>query len=290
MPSGSHGGSSGSHSSGGSSFGGGGSSFGGGSGRSMPPSPMHFRWRGNRYYISGGKASTIRLFFIFGAFLMFLCLACVASFFSAKQDIQKIVTDQAYYINMIEYAEEHPEYQKEGEITGRFYKEDVDRWYITYSLPTMAGGTLKGYTFSVYSTEDMRKSEFQVGTKIILAVDNPHVNILTDSINMEYKNIPLENDGEYLQAIRSRNSSIIFACIFGAVSITLIVIGFSKIKKEAQNEDDLGKAFSSSDTVAGKILGSQNEEQKPKHCIYCGNYVGDEEKKCPSCGSRRFKK
>ena len=289
MPSGSHGGSSGSHSSGGSSFGGGGSSFGG-SGRSSPPSPMHFRWRGNSYYISGGKASTIRFFFVFGVFLLFFGLACVASFFSAKETIQKIVTDQAYYINMIEYAEEHPEYQKEGEITGRFYNEDVDRWYITYSLPTMAGGILKGYTFSVYSTEDMKKPEFQVGQPLTLAVDNPNVNILTDSINMEYKNIPLENDGEYLQAIRSRNSSIIIACVFGAVAITLIVVGFVKIKKEAQNEAELGKVTAGNSVLGNNGSSQKANEQKPRHCVYCGNYVSDEDKKCPSCGSRKFKK
>ena len=104
MPSGSHGGGGGSHSSGGSSSGGGswGGSHGGG-GRS--PSPMHIRWGGRRYYISSGKASTIRILFSIALFLCFFTAVCIFGVVSTNQYIKKIETDHAYYVNMIEYAE-----------------------------------------------------------------------------------------------------------------------------------------------------------------------------------------
>lgn len=292
MPSGSHGGGGGSHSSGGSSSGGGswgGSSSGGG----RSHSPMYIRWRGSRYYISSGKASTIRTLFSVALFLCFFVAVCVFAVVSTNHYITKIETDRIYYIQMIEYAEEHTEYQKEGEITGRFYNEDFEKWYITYSIPygNYQQFDLDGYTFSVYTTEDMKKPEFQVGKKLIFAVDNPDVDMFTDSINMEYKNIPLENDGEYVYNVRSRNSTIGVVCALVAIIVTLVTIAIVKIKKSVQNEDNLGKQISTilAETKANNKNNEQTE-QKPKQCIYCGNYLDESDKKCPSCGSRRFKR
>ena len=127
MPSGSHGGGGGSHSSGGSSSGGGSWGGGGHGGGGRSPSPMHIRWRGNRYYISSGKASTIRMLFSIALFLCFFTAVCIYSVVSTNQYITKIETDRVYYIDMIEYAEQHTEYQKEGKITGRFYNEDFEK-------------------------------------------------------------------------------------------------------------------------------------------------------------------
>jgi len=290
MPSGSHGGSSGSHSSGGSSGGGSWGGSGGSGGSYRPPSPMYIRWHSRRYYVPATKASSIRTLFSISLFLLFFALATIMALVSNNQYIDKIKTDREYYIQMIDYAIENPEYQKVGWITDKFYNEDCGKWYITYALHTRSGGTLHGYTYSVYTLDDMSKQEFQVGEDIVLAVNNKDVDMFTDSINMAYKDIPLEADGEYLQMLSSNKTIIAVECALGAGIIVMIVVAILLIKNNAQDEEKLGKITSSTTMLGKEAVATTPQVKKDKTCVYCGSFVSEEDKQCSSCGSRKFKR
>ncbi|MBQ3047706.1 MAG: hypothetical protein IJD48_01680 [Clostridia bacterium] len=293
MPSGSHGGSSGSHRSGGSS---GGGSFGGGSrggsngfgGSYSSSRPMYIGWHSKRYYIPAKKASSIRTLFSVSFALLFFALAIITVLVSNNKYINKIKTDREYYIQMIDYAIENPEYQKVGWITDRFYNRDCDKWYITYALRTKTGETLHGYTFSVYTIDDISKKEFQVRQSIVLAVNNKDVDMFTDSINMGYKDIPLEADGEYLKYIEANKITIAVECVLGACIVVLVAIAISLIKKNAQDEGNLGEITSNTTMLGEAVATTQQVKKSKKTCIYCGCFVSEEDKQCPSCGARKF--
>lgn len=270
MPSGSHGGGGGSH---GGGFGGG-SHFGGGhrsSGSSRRgPTPLRIWFFGHRYYVPAEKTSALRglfaAFFILVLFGFMSTLGLIAS----NDKIDKIKADNAYYISMISYATAHPDYQVTGKITGKFRNDDCGKWYLTYSIETANGGTLEGYTYSVYSINEIE--QFVVGDDILLAIDSIPVTMRTDSINMDYINIPLENDGEYVGAKNSKRTAMIMTIACFGASVVVAVLTFIKAKKSMKlNELEKEKASSQDESV--------------KRCKYCGSKQNPEDTKCPNCGA-----
>lgn len=272
MPSGSHGGGGGSH---GGGFGGG-SHFGGGhrsSGSSRRgPTPLRIWFFGHRYYVPAEKTSALRgLFTAFFVLILFGFMSTLG-LIAAKDQVKKIEDDNAYYINMINYATTHPDYQITGKITGKFRNDDCGKWYLTYSIETANGGTLEGYTYSVYSINEI--DQFVVGDNILLAVDSIPVTMRTDSINMDYINIPLENDGEYVGAKNSKRTAMIMTIACFGASVVVAVLTFIKAKKSMKlNELEKEKASSP----------AQNESVK--RCKYCGSKQNPDDTKCPNCGA-----
>ena len=273
MPSGSHGGGGGSH---GGGFGGG-SHFGGGhrsSGSSSRrgPAPIRIWFFGHRYYVPAEKTSAIRGLVITFFVLILFGFMSTLGLIAAKDQVEKIESDHTYYVNMINYATAHPDYQVTGKITGKFRNDDCGKWYLTYSLKTGNNQTLEGYTYSVYSIEEI--DQFVIGNDILLAVDSNPVTMQTDSINMDYINIPLNNDGEYIGAKNSKRTSIIMTIAFFGGSVVVAVLTFLKAKKSMKlNELEKEKASPL----------AQNENVK--RCKYCGSKQNPQDTKCPNCGA-----
>ena len=272
MPSGSHGGGGGSH---GGGFGGG-SHFGGGhssSGSSRRgPTPIRIWMFGHRYYVPAEKTSAIRglvtAFFVLILFGFMSTLGLIA----AKEQVEKIEADNSYYINMIAYATSHPEYQITGKITGKHRNDECGKWYLTYSLETANGGILEGYTYSVYSSDEI--NQFVVDDDILLAVDSIPVTMRTDSINMEYINIPLDNDGEYIGAKNSKTTATVMTIACFGASVVIAVLTFIKAKKSMKlNELEKEKAS------------SIPQDEGVKRCKYCGSKQNPQDTKCPNCGA-----
>ncbi len=279
MPSGSHGGGGGSHFSGGSSFGGGGSrggSSGGGGGR--PRGPMRFHIGHHYFIISEGRAGFLSFLTALMFMAIFLIVTLSITLGVSDKAINKIKVDRAYYLDMIEYAELHNEYLVNGEVTDRFYNEDCDRWYVTYKINYQENGvdkTLNGYTFSVYTSEAIRS--IRVGDSMQLAVNSNPITSNTDSINVDYKNIPLTDDGEYIKCINGKKISItiisiasvvVAGCIAGAI---LIVIK-SKQKQQAKVAEEKAKELA-------------EEKRLNRRCPYCSGKLSPDDKKCPNCGA-----
>lgn len=124
MPSGSHGGGGGSH---GGGFGGG-SHFGGGhrgSGSSRRgPTPLRIWFFGHRYYVPAEKTSALRG--LVSVFVILLLFGIISTFMlvSANNQIEQIEVDHTYYVKMINYATTHPDFQKTGKITDKFYNSN----------------------------------------------------------------------------------------------------------------------------------------------------------------------
>ena len=279
MPSGSHGGSSGSHGGfrggGGSSFGGGGFRRSGSSGHVTPRGPRHIRWFGGRtIIISTGRQNLLS----FIAFFVVCCIMCaVAGFSSAsttKSDLVMIEEEQRYYLSMVSDAEADPDLQTTGKVTGVFYKQEYEKYYITYEFYS-GSATYSGYTFSIYTLESAPKK----GTEILLAIDDEVIDSSTDSVPMDYKNYTLEDDGEYmmLKERLSYNRAIGFGGIAGVILLVggaVLVVATAK-KKEAEEKAETEK----------KEEEKQQEEERKKYCQYCGSKVNPEDVTCGQCGA-----
>lgn len=281
MPSGSHRCSPGGHSSGGSSMGGGRNSNNWGGGRNSSSSSRMsgnytFHFFGKTYSTSHNNKITSTILSVLFLFIFFAIMG-LTFLFDGKADIKVSKVDREYYLQMIEYAEEHPEFQKEGVVTGRFYNDDADKWYFEYAIDYV--GTdgliheLKGYTFSVYTFAEI--SEVVVGDRLIFAVNNKDVNELTDSINMDYKDIPLSADGTYVSAKTTVKVGI--GCLIA--SCIILVIGIFAIAKTCKKE------------LVEVATTKSSEKDKINSCEYCGRIFKDNETYCSSCGAaRRYNK
>ena len=294
MPSGSHRGSRGSHSSGGSRSS---SSFGGSRGGSHRSSfsssssrrssygggyysgphhhrPFRVRW-GGRYYVYSDGATVgiaVLVFAIIFAFIFMRVGAIDVNYY--KQELTKIEEDYDYYQDMIQYAENNRDrgYIVEGEVVDKFYNEDAGKYYIVYKVDVPDSMfDLQGYTYSVYTLEET--SNFRRGESIEIAVDTVPVTSQTDSINVDYKNTTLEDDGEYVitknNLTKARLQKWISVVVFIGLIVLLVYITWKKKKPEESSE--------------------KKEEAKVESttykCAYCGSTYSKTRAKCPSCGA-----
>ena len=278
MPSGSHGGGGGGSHFGGSS---GGSHFGGGSGRHFGGSyyhgprrpgraPIHFHFfyfGGRRYSVASDDRSNI-FGMIFGCIIcLFFAVVMGFSIGSATNSVKKIENDYLYYQDMIAYAEEHTEYQVTANVQTFFENEDCGKYYVTYYFYTASSQRVDGYTFSIY-TYNQAKTIKQNGT-ILLAVDEYPVTTQTDSINMDYKNLPLSEDGEYQVAKGQIRTNIIIEVAIVGVFALLVVLTIRQIKQNVEQVPE----------------GSQPKTSKKYICTYCGAKLKETDTTCPKCGS-----
>lgn len=281
MPSGSHGGSSGSHSSGGSSFGG--HSSRGGSSRSFgsgPRGPRRFRWGGRVYVLTDKHASRFSAFMsgiiisIFFAIIGFIILMSTNSY------LKKIETDYYYYQDMISYAESHHEYLKTGYVTDHFYNYDCEKWYYTYKIARddASGSWLEGYTYSCYTREEIKN--IKIGSEIRIAVNSSYVTDKTDSIPLDYKNMPLSRDGEYVDNLGQKRIAILLLVISGSCCTLFIGLEIRLVVKHKQLEHEFPTENTSSTS------NQTNSTKVFKKCAYCGKVAKDENAHtCPHCGA-----
>lgn len=281
MPSGSH------MTSGGSHFHGGGASHSGSSSHSsssthVQSGPM-FIWLGRRRVQVPARYSFLMAFIPF-LFIVALCLLLVGGFSlqSNLSQLRKIEADRSYYLSMIEYAEENPEYVVTGTIYDVYYNEDCDRWFFMYEIPyTNSDGSLFGETFCVYSQYEIAR--FHISDAIQIAVNSPTITETTDSIPMDYKNIPLEKDGEFLQTMTSRNVSIGLICGGGAAFLLIVALAsllVVKVKAEERNK-------STSPIVSGQEnkKPSQSGKRQPHKTANFDDPFAKDYFKCPNCGA-----
>jgi len=273
MPSGSHGGSMGSHSSGGASFGGGRSSGGGYRNGHHRRGPRIFIIGRSRYYLPTVWNTRFSAIISFLPIALFFLIFAVIAIFSGATTKNDILVDYYYYQDMIAKAEANPEFIVEGEITDLFYNDDCGKWYYTYSFLDDEGFPVNGYTYSVYTREEIR--EFTIGQNIMLAVNMAKINQLTDSIPMDYKYIPIENDGEYAQAQTIHTIGIVCTAVCSVTIVGLavaLVLIFVKCKQPATGE-----------AIDGEKTGGL------RNCAYCGALLNESETRCKHCGAKTIK-
>ena len=267
MPSGSHGGSRGSHSSGGARSGG--SSYG-----SRGSSSRNYK----RVFIIGGVAYGLpavwntrynRLSTLVSLFAFFLFISIMV-IVAGTSSIDNIKVDYMYYDDMIAQAETDNRYIVEGVITDKSLGEG-GKWFFDYVFPADDGWNVPGYTYSIYTYEEIKN--FSIGETILLATNSINTTWETDSIPLVCKGVSYEQDGSYAEALTLRNCGIGFTCTFAA-GIVLVIVGQILIVKKH------------------KTLSPQEEKslsaftKKTRVCSYCGSALADSDMRCRSCGAK----
>jgi len=283
MPSGSHfGGGGGSHFGGGSS---GGSHFGGSSSggsryngpRQPGRYPIHYVYymRGGRRYAINMSSSSHVLYRIFCIVCIFFCIFSFLLAWETSSDLEKVKSDYQYYQDMINYALTENEngnsnYLVDGIIISKYKNDTSDgKWYITYYFLTPDNERVEGYTYSIYTYEQVKNVHpYDI---IELAVDSDPITTETDSINLDYKDIPLTQDGEYVHNKKVNIFSIAIGIVTFGLSILMFVL---MIKNKKKNSEEVALKGEMGDTPVYKYV-----------CTYCGAKLRETDSTCPHCGS-----
>ena len=293
MPSGSHGGHSGSH--GGSHHS---SSHHSSGSRSVSRSrrPMHFYIGRTRYVVRSGASAFVSFLVIIMFFAIFGIFTSWALKSSADSTLKEIKADYIYYQNMISKANENPDKLViDGTVVSKFYNSAADKWYVTYFFIADDGMRVEGYTFSVYTAEEA--FNFSVGDSIKLAVDGYPTNSLTDSIPLDYADMPIEQDGEYMTFAGQRNGArtamIVCGSAIGGIIVLSIVIMFTnKVKVQEENiQSQKKQTFQQSkpETFDEDLNADELLKQKHKYCEFCGAEMERGQMRCGKCRSKQLK-
>lgn len=273
MPSGGHGGGGGSHFGGG---GRGGLSGGGGNGGFRRNVPMAFWFFGRRYYLPLAVSNAVRTLLALTFIGVWTFFIFFASLKEDKGKINTIIYNRNRYISMIEFAKEEPSFRAEGTITAVKYNADAQKYYLLYRIPYSGSyGYLEGFTYSVYSSEDIKS--FHVGQTLTFAVDEPTIFPNTDSINFGYENIPLSADGEYANLKKDVVYTSILCSVLGAATLAVFGVAVYKIVKNAKEKQEAKEcALSETDFTGEKVI----------RCAYCGSVLPNGRGTCPNCGAK----
>jgi hypothetical protein len=227
MPSGSH---SGGHGGGGGSHfsGRGSSSRGGGGGR-------RYGRGGGRFFFGYGQATSI--FFILFVFALMAAIAFSSIAGLSKEKVGIIEADYMYYQDIIEDANESAEsgdtsYIVEGTVVSKKQNTDTEKWYVTYYFLDGDGHKVYGYTYSVYTWDVVK--DMDPGDTILLAVDSNPITQDTDSINLDYADMTLEDDGEYVVYLNNYKTYNTLSIVLYVASAMLIVVGIIARKKKEE--------------------------------------------------------
>lgn len=290
MPSGSRGGGFGGHSGGG----GGGRSHGSSSGGHYHSRPVRYRngravhiYRFGRttYYMPTGtsnRISTLLTFFFIGLFIAFFV---GVMFFGEISTVNMIQDDYNYYQEMIDTG-----YRVDGVPINYYYDDDSEKYYVTYYFYTTDNPyhiySVKGYTFSVY-TKEQAKAIVDSG-EIDLVVDENPVTRYADSINLDYGEMPIEQDGAYVQAVKSKN--IMLCVLIGVVAIdAVLIISYifslrKNLVKDTGEDQEITKNNSMFNEINEETKNPFQQTKKPKKCAYCGSSIKPDQTRCDNCG------
>ena len=165
-------------------------------------------------------------------------------------------------------------------VKDKFYNQSAGKWYVTYVFKTTDGSEwVEGYTYSVY--DNTEAYAFVIGQNIELAVNSNPITTDTDSIPTDYKNMPLEKDGEYTNTKKSISGSRIgyVLCFAGTIGLIVLAVRLEiKAKKDEKLEKDAERQFEL-DRDAAK------EKAKTHFCPYCGSKMPADIHTCPNCGA-----
>lgn len=291
MPSGSRGGGGGGHS-GGSSGGGrsGGSHFGGGSRSRLVKGVRNGRTvvfigtGANRRYISNKLFDVVTMLRVLITFAVFFAIPIIMIISSINGQLEKIKEDYSYYQNMIEVADSMENQNVDGyiiygTITGKDLKYD-NKYYLTYSFEAKDGSIVdNGYTFSTYTFEEV-KDLIPGVSQIKLALETNQSNEYTDSIDYNYKYTTLEDDGEYTQITKNKQTLETYLIVLISATVVCLIIMavilIKGLKKEKSETQELNA--NTSRTI-------QETPRKEMHCRYCGSIVLDGKTSCDNCGA-----
>ncbi|MBQ8451719.1 MAG: hypothetical protein IJ538_02970 [Clostridia bacterium] len=305
--------------------GGGGGHFSGGhggfsSGR-VHIAPHSFIFFGRPLRLFSGLGSAIAVFSIFLIISAAVTIFGALKINSAKSEILTMEKDAVEYQEIIERAEAHSLdnsvysdygiyvltniqlefshksynshtgkkvdiYEDQNSLKYSLYADsDVFRdgvsWYFIDFLINDGSVVLNGSTYTQYS-----QNQIQSMTSLRLAYHSTGSS--TDVINADYK---LTDNQQYLSAFDNKavgEKMVVFGIVFGVIAILVIILLGIKFSKKAKLEQ-LKKEAEIEQTKARTEQEKAKLKEINRVCEYCGSLVPDGERKCPACGSSKFK-
>ncbi|MBO5229442.1 MAG: hypothetical protein J6B20_01435 [Clostridia bacterium] len=268
-----------------------------GGSRSFGGSRAHIpsmRWRphttvifGRPVYFGAGRAKAVSLLSILITIAIVAAVMLGLGWYSQEEDLKVIREDYAYYQAMAQYAADNDAYQTTGEVYDFEQYELGGKCCIFYRFDTSSGNTVEGYSFYVYNIEDV---EYMLDNGVTLAISSKNTNITmsTDSIPLDYKDMALRDDAEYLDYAEQRDTMRLatIAVGVGAVVMILISAAVSVTAKKATKEQIEETAQAKSGTQNNQ----QNKTETPAgawRCAYCNTLNDSSKEQCDGCGASR---
>lgn len=249
--------------------------------------PRVYSVAGRSYRLTPKRQSSFSLLAMLVFFMVILSIVGGVIMNNANKDISVIKSDFEKYHSMIEYAENNPEYLVEGKVTGIYTDEGFTKYYYTYEFETATGAKVEGYTFYLYTLENLKSLNIAKNSPVTLAVDTSPITLSTDSIPLDFKNFNLEDDEEYTKAQSSSKTGkmmlSICASVGGVGLIVAIIVFFTSKKSEKEQPQTVTDTASNSSNPSINL--SQNS--KSNVCNYCGARLGSNDTNCKNCGAPR---
>jgi len=239
--------------------------------------------RANRRYISDGIYSVITLLGFIAFFLLFSLFGTFMNLNQINGDIKIIEEDFLHYQDMIEDAEYKESqgisgYIIYGTVESRYRSLNSDKWYLTYRFVADDGSIVdNGYTYSTYTWEQVK--DISAGDPILLALEYAPSNRYTDSIDMDFKNKTIEDDGDYIALLEEKQSTTGICVTIGIVILGIVVICVVLWKKNSKKVDE------EATTSTGTQTYQAPEQPKKNYCRYCGSVVPNGKTSCDNCGA-----
>lgn len=234
----------------------------------------HLHTGGSGASINLSQKSSKLIFLGVALFLIGIFIFATSALISTQKDnLKTCESSYTHYQNMITVAENDSRYKRQGEILAIKYDMDFQLWYIEYGVYFSIledTPTIKASTFAMY--DDIEIQKFHIGDYINIAVESMHISEFTDSINMDYASVALEDDPEY-SYIKTQNiiSNIIRIILIIALLIVAVITIKTAISKPKEQPQTLNNTPSA----------------QTNKCSYCGSKILDpaQTSKCPNCGA-----
>jgi rubrerythrin len=200
-----------------------------------------------------------------------------------NEDLKIIEQSYNHYQNMIKYAEQNPELIVEGVVERTGYASEFDLFYVVYSVENDKGWPVISHaeSFAMYSATEI--SKYKKDSPIYIVVESLPIEYTTDNINLDYKNVSLEEDAEYayvVNQIKNTNITKVVLILIDATCLAVIVLLIVKnVKKKKQEE------LESSTNNTSTTSSTTTATPVSKYCEYCGSKLPDNASKCPLCGA-----
>jgi rubrerythrin len=193
---------------------------------------------------------------------------------SYQYQVSLIEEDYVYYQDMISYAKQHEDdgYIVDAIVAGKYYNTTAEKYYIEYKIALDNGSYLYGETYSCYTLQEA--SKYRINSTIEVAVDSVPITLLTDSVNVDYENMSLEKDGEYVAANKGykTTNTIKWVLIVSFIALIAFSVYYAYKKKELADEKENKEK-------------AKEEPAKGSYCKYCGSSIDPNDRKCPNCGA-----
>lgn len=215
-------------------------------------------------------------------FLVFMFVLLGTPLLSGGINTAKDIENQ-YKLNqsIIDFANDNPTYiVPSGKITKIAYSSEYKKYYIEYSLQTVDGPILNNYTYAMFDKSQV--TDLNIGDNIKVAVNSVPTTLSTKAIPLICDGALLNNNGQYLSAIHTKNIGIAFLIIAGALFL-FTLWGFMMIYIIMQQTKRDGH-------YPGHIEVQEELSSTGIICSHCGANVPHYNTYCYNCGRKLKKK